>query len=327
MMTHKPHSHAAAPQSERLVNHQFSAKNPLRIGTRQSPLAMVQTRMVQAQLLAHYAMEESAIILVPMLSSGDKITDRPLADIGGKALWTKELERAQLDGEIDLAVHSMKDVETIRPDDFCIAAMLARASTTDRIIGATSIAMLKEGAKVGTSSPRRKAQLLAMRPDLRCESIRGNVATRLNKVKNGEFDATLLAGAGLDRLGMGTLGHDIDLLPAASQGAIGIECLSKRDDLRAWISAINHDDTMICVNAERSFLARLGGDCHSPIAAIAVRKGEHIHLQGQILSPDGRETETAEIISAPQDADKAAHDLAETLLGRASASLRGYFEA
>lgn len=305
----------------------LSPQNPLRIGTRQSPLAMVQTRMVQAQLLAHYGLKQDSIILVPMMASGDKITDRPLADIGGKALWTKELERAQLDGEIDLAVHSMKDVETVRPDIFSIAAMLPRASTTDRIIGAPSIESIPKGAKVGTSSPRRKAQLLAMRPDLICESIRGNVATRLNKVKSGEFDATLLAGAGLDRLGMHDLGDDIDtMLPAASQGAIGIECLNNRHDLRAFIGEISHDDTMVCVNAERNFLERLSGDCHSPIAALAVRKGDKIHLQGQILSADGSDQEMGVVITAPQDANQAAHDLAERLLGRASPSLRACFE-
>lgn len=304
----------------------FNAQNPLRIGTRQSPLAMVQSRMVQAALIAHYAMEQTAVQLVPMMASGDKITDRPLADIGGKALWTKELERAQLGGEIDLAVHSMKDVETIRSDDFCIAAMLPRASTSDRIIGAASLESLKQGAKVGTSSPRRAAQILAMRPDVICASIRGNVATRLGKVNSGEFDATLLASAGLKRLGMDDLGHEIgNMLPAASQGAIGIECLSQRDDMRQFISAINDEDTMICVNMERAFLAQLSGDCHSPIAALAVRDGDEIHFRGQILSPDGREQEIGEVRCAPKDTLISAQKLADHLLQSASPSLRAFF--
>lgn len=305
----------------------FTADNPLRIGTRKSPLAMVQTRMVQAQLLAHYQLSEDVIALVPMAASGDKITDRPLADIGGKALWTKELERALIDDEIDIAVHSMKDVETVRPDDFTVATMLTRGTIYDKIIGAPSIEALKQGARVGTSSPRRKAQLLAIRPDLICESIRGNVATRLGKLNDGEFDATLLAAVGLDRLGMGDLGEAIDnMLPAASQGAIGIECLSKRKDLQKFVAAIGDDDTMTCVNMERAFLARLSGDCHSPIAALAIRKEGRIHLKGQILSPDGSEQESGDIICDDQDCISAARDLAQQLLDRASANLRRHFE-
>lgn len=305
----------------------FTATNPLRIGTRKSPLAMVQTRMVQAQLLTYCQLTEEAITLVPMVASGDKITNQPLADIGGKALWTKELERAQVEGDIDIAVHSMKDVETIRSDDFTIAAMLPRADTSDKIIGASSIESLKHGARVGTSSPRRKAQLHSIRPDLICESIRGNVATRLRKLNEGEFDATLLASAGLERLGMGDLGKTIEaMLPAASQGAIGVECLTKRHDLREFIATINDNDTMICVNMERAFLASLSGDCHSPIAALAVRKDGQIHLRGQILSPDGSQQESGNIICADHECERAAQDLAQLLLARASPDLRYFFE-
>ncbi len=305
----------------------FTATNPLRIGTRKSPLAMVQTRMVQAQLIAHYRLSEGSITIVPMVASGDKITDRPLADIGGKALWTKELERALIEDKIDLAVHSMKDVETIRSDEFSIAAMLPRGDISDKIIGASSIQNLKHKARVGTSSPRRQAQLLAMRPDLICESIRGNVATRLGKLKAGEFDATLLAAVGLERLGMGDLGEVIDnMLPAASQGAIGIECLRSRSDLKEFVSTISDNDTMICVNMERAFLECLSGDCHSPIAALAVRKGGQIYLRGQILSPDGSDQESGNILCNDEDCAAAAHTLAKTLLDRASLALRQYFE-
>lgn len=305
----------------------FTSAKPLRIGTRKSPLAMIQARMVQAQLTAHYQLSDDAIILVPMIASGDKITDRPLADIGGKALWTKELERALIEDEIDIAVHSMKDVETIRPDDFSIAAMLPRGDISDKIIGASSVESLKHGARVGTSSPRRKAQLLAIRPDLLCESIRGNVATRLGKLNNGEFDATLLAAVGLERLGMGDLGETIDtMLPAASQGAIGIECLSSRSDLKEYVGAIGDDNTMICVTMERAFLARLSGDCHSPIAALARRKEGQIYLRGQILSPDGRYQETGDIICNDRDCATAAHNLAQQLLDRANPNLRRHFE-
>lgn len=304
----------------------LSANNPLRIGTRQSPLAMVQTHMVRAALVMQYKIAHDAIIIVPMMASGDKITDRPLADIGGKALWTKELERAQLDGEIDIAVHSMKDVETIRPNHYTIAAMLSRADVRDKLIGAKTVADLKHGAKVGTSSPRRKAQLLSMRPDLRCESIRGNVATRLRKIDDGEYDATLLAAAGLERLGMGDIGHVIDdMLPAASQGAIGIECLNERYDLREFLSAIGDGDTQICVDAERAFLASLSGDCHSPIAAQATVENHKILLRGQILSPNGDEQISGSISASRQDAHRAGHDLAIQLLGRGSADLQSYF--
>ncbi len=306
--------------------HRYNADTPLRIGTRQSPLAMVQTQMVRAALIMQYKMPQDAIVIIPMLASGDKITDRPLADIGGKALWTKELERAQLDNEIDIAVHSMKDVETIRPDHYCIAAMLPRANISDSLIGAPSLQDLPQGAKVGTSSPRRKAQLLSMRPDLRCEDIRGNVATRLRKIEDGEFDATLLATAGLERLNMGNIGCKIDtMLPAASQGAIGIECLSKHKKLQKFLSAINHPDTMDCVDVERAFLASLSGDCHSPIAAHATIEGHDIRLEGQILSPDGSEQQSGHIIAPRQDAIQAAHGLATQLLAQSSAKLQSYF--
>ncbi len=309
---------------------QFTAKNPLRIGTRQSPLAIAQTHMVRAALLKHYKMDENNIILVPMMASGDKITDRPLADIGGKALWTKELERALIEGQIDLAVHSMKDVETIRPDHYTVAAMLPRADVKDSLIGATSIKALKQGAKIGTSSPRRKAQLLSLRPDLICNSIRGNVATRLSKIENKEFDATLLASAGLSRLGMNDIGYNIDIdvmMPAASQGAIGVECLTSQIEMCHFLGAINHYDTMICVKSERSFLAALTGDCHSPIAAHAQYNEGQIILRGQILSSDGSEHHSGTISCTADDyIEKAAH-LADSLLESASPQLRASFQA
>ena len=201
---------------------------PLRIGTRGSPLALVQANLV-AEALAAQGVETE---IVPITTSGDMIQDRPLAEVGGKALWTKELDRCLLDGRTDLSVHSMKDVETIRPEALVIAAMLERADTSDRLIGADSLADLPQGALVGTSSPRRAAQLLARRPDLRTAPIRGNVQTRLAKIERGEFDATLLAGAGLDRLGL-AIGVPLELLPAPAQGAIGVEILAERDDLHA----------------------------------------------------------------------------------------------
>ncbi|MGC1468089.1 MAG: hydroxymethylbilane synthase [Sphingorhabdus sp.] len=302
--------------------------SPLRIGTRSSPLALAQAEMTKAALLAAHGWNEAAVVLVPMLSSGDKIQDRPLAEIGGKALWTKELERALLTHEIDIAVHSMKDVETVRASIFGIVAMLPRADVRDRLIGAESIAALPQGAKVGTSSPRRAAQLKALRPDITTESIRGNVATRLSKVENGDFDATLLAAAGLARLGQGNIGTAIEMtemLPAASQGAIGIDCLVERTEIAALMAPINHQETFDCVMAERAFLEALGGTCHSPVAAQAVWQGDILTLKGEILRDDGSERQQAAIACKPGD-HLAPAMLARQLLDAASPELRALFE-
>src|SRR6185369_3654801 len=178
---------------------QPSFSMPFRIGSRSSPLALVQAHMVAEALRAAHGWAAEALTIVTVTTSGDRILDRPLADIGGKALWTKELDRALLNEEIDCAVHSMKDVETVRPDAIAIAAMLERAAVEDRLLGAPSIAALKAGAVVGTSSPRRSAQLRRLRPDITPILFRGNVATRIAKLEAGDADATLLAGAGLDR--------------------------------------------------------------------------------------------------------------------------------
>jgi hydroxymethylbilane synthase len=178
----------------------FATAHPLRIGTRRSPLALAQAEMAAAAIRAAHGLEEDAVVLVPMLSSGDKIQDRPLAEIGGKALWTKELERALIEDQIDIGVHSMKDVETVRAPQFTLSAMLPRADVRDRLVGAANVGALPQNAHIGTSSPRRAAQLKAMRPDLRISAIRGNVATRLAQIEAGDFDATMLAAAGLDRL-------------------------------------------------------------------------------------------------------------------------------
>ena len=292
---------------------------PLRIGTRGSPLALVQARMV-ADALAAVGVESE---FVPITTTGDMVQDRPLAEIGGKAMWTKELDRALLDGRTDLSVHSMKDVETIRPGVFAIAAMLPRADVRDRLIGAESIAALHEGARVGTSSPRRTAQLLARRPDLRCAPIRGNVQTRLAKVASGEFDATLLAAAGLDRLGIDA-GIPTDLLSAPAQGAIGIEVRAESADLRALLGELDHRLTHACVDAERDFLFKLGGDCHSAVAARATSDGDEMWLKAEILSADGREVQRHEMRLFGEDCALPA-DVARILLGRASPALRASF--
>ncbi|MFC4293292.1 hydroxymethylbilane synthase [Sphingorhabdus arenilitoris] len=307
----------------------FTAQKPLRIGTRRSPLAMAQAQMAASALRSRHALAEAAVILVPILASGDKIQDRPLAQLGGKALWTKELERALSGGDIDVAVHSMKDVETVRPADYRIGAMLPRADVRDRMVGAPSIAALPMGAHVGTSSPRRAAQLLAQRRDLKISSIRGNVATRLSKVESGEFDATLLAAAGLDRLSRPDTGHAIEvdqMLPAASQGAVGIEALAARQDLQTMLSAVNHAPTFACVMAERAFLEALGGNCHSPVAALAVQQGAEIWLRGEILSDDGNEKYAGDIRFVQGDVG-GPHKLAEQLLRAASDRVKALFGA
>ena len=216
---------------------------PLRLGTRGSPLALAQAHMTAAALRAAHGWSEDAIEIVTVKTSGDRIQDRPLADIGGKALWTKELDRALLEGETDFSVHSMKDVETIRPDTLMIAAMLPRADVRDRLVGAESIEALKQGAVIGTSSPRRAAQMQRLRPDFTITMFRGNVATRLAKLDAGEADATLLAAAGLDRLGQGDIGSTIPtdvMLPAPAQGAVGIEARADDADMLALLVAINH---------------------------------------------------------------------------------------
>ncbi len=300
-------------------------KQPLRIGTRGSPLALVQARMVAEALREAHGWGAERIEIVPITTTGDQIQDRPLAEVGGKALWTKELDRALAENRTDLSVHSMKDVETIRPVELVIAAMLPRAPVSDRLIGAESLEALTEGARVGTSSPRRAAQLLARRPDLDIVPIRGNVATRLRKLEMGEADATLLASAGLERLGQGEIGTVIaDLLPAPSQGAVGVEVLAENKLVRRLIEAIDHRPTHLCVAAERRLLEGLGGDCRSPVAALAMLDGEEVRLRAEILTNDGREIERGEIRFAAGD-EAAPMELARALLDRAGPALRALF--
>ena len=275
---------------------EFTLHSPLRIGTRRSPLALAQAEMAAAAIRQAHGLDEDAVILVPMLSSGDKIQDRPLAEIGGKALWTKELERALVEDDIDIAVHSMKDVETVRSPMFVLSAMLPRADVRDRLIGVANLDDLRHQAIIGTSSPRRAAQLKAMRPDLVTVPIRGNVATRMAQVAAGEFDATLLAAAGLDRLGQPDVGTSLSLetmLPAAAQGAIGIDHLAARSELALFLQAVSHQATFAAVTAERAFLEALGGNCHSPVAAYATCSSDTITLRGEILAEDGSERHSA----------------------------------
>jgi len=298
---------------------------PLRLGTRGSPLALVQAHMVADALRTAHGWGEDAIAIVPVKTTGDAVQDRPLAEIGGKALWTKELDRALLDGGIDFAVHSMKDVETIRPEAIRIAAILPRADVRDRLIGAESIATLPHGARIGSSSPRRAAQLRHLRPDVSIVPFRGNVETRLRKLAEGEADATLLAAAGLERLERPDVGHAIPLdvmLPAPAQGAVGIEARADDTATLALLAAIDHDETHICVATERAFLAALGAGCHSPVAALAVREGERLSLRAALFDEAGAHHMTGHrLIAEPAQAA----ELADWLLGQAPPAIAALF--
>jgi hydroxymethylbilane synthase len=301
---------------------------PLTLGTRGSPLALAQARQVAAALEAAHGWAAGSVRILPVRTSGDREQSRPLADIGGKALWTKELDLALLAGETDFSVHSMKDVESERPDALSIAVVLERADVRDRLIGAESIDALPQGARIGTSSPRRAAQVRRIRPDLVVSPIRGNVETRLAKVASGEFDATLLAAAGLDRLGRGEVGVAIaveTMLPAPAQAAIGVECRADDAMTAKYLSAIDHGSSHRAVTAERIFTRALGGTCHSPVAALAIEQGGEIWLRGEILSEDGAARVCGEIRFASDDA-RPPEALARELLGKAPAAIRRLFE-
>jgi hydroxymethylbilane synthase len=259
---------------------------PLRLGTRASRLALVQAEMVKALLAAAGA----DCTLVPLTTSGDRIQDKSLADAGGKGLFTKELEDALLRRDIDLAVHSMKDVPTAIPPGLAIAALLPREDPRDVFVSlkAKSLAELPKGARVGTSSVRRAAQVLRARPDLETVLLRGNVDTRLNKLDAGAFDAMLLALAGLKRLGLADRATAIldtrDWLPALAQGAIGIEVRAGEE---ASVAMLNHRDTEIALSCERAFQSALDGTCRTPIGGLATLSGNTLSFRGEVLAPDG----------------------------------------
>lgn len=299
----------------------------LRLGTRRSPLALAQAHEARARLCAAHGWDEAAVELVPVVSSGDRIQDRPLAEIGGKALWTRELDVCLMDGRIDIAVHSMKDVETVRPEAIAIGAILLRADTADVLLGASSIAAIPQGARVGTSAPRRAAQLRHVRPDCTVVGIRGNVATRIAKLAAGEADVTFLAAAGLARLGEEGVGTRLDpreWLPAPAQAAIGIECRAGDARVRDWLKAIDHGPSRAEVTAERALLAGLGGSCHSPVAALSEWEGEEIVLNAAIFSPAGEERVMERIRLGPSDPD-APRRLASRLLDNAPGIVRAHF--
>jgi len=263
---------------------------PLRIGTRASPLALVQAGMVRDRLAAaHLAL--AAPEIVPMRTTGDAVQDRPLAEIGGKGLFTKEIEQALLAGAIDLAVHSFKDIETALPDGLVIDCVLERADPRDALIGAASLGALPAGARLGTSSLRRAAQIRALRPDIAIAPLRGNVDTRLARVAEGHIGATLLAVAGLTRLGrtdaIAAVLEPSEMLPAVAQGAIAIERRAEDAATAALLAPLNHAATLACVTAERALLAALDGSCRTPIGGLATLDRGHLMLDALVAAPDG----------------------------------------
>lgn len=280
------------------------------IGTRGSPLALAQTHWIRARLAAACAdLREDGIAIEVITTTGDRIQDRALAPIGGKGLFTQEIEARLLDGGIDLAVHSMKDMPGALPEGLMLGPVPARADARDALIArnARTIADLPQGAHVGTASLRRQAQLLARRPDLRISLLRGNVGTRLRKVEDGALDATVLACAGLARLGIGTpLATPLapaEMLPAPGQGALALEIRAGDQAMRARLDALADPGADACVRAERAALVRLGGDCRTPLGVHARIEGGQLIIDGELLSPDGRRRHHASASGAAAEAE------------------------
>jgi hydroxymethylbilane synthase len=300
----------------------------LRLGTRGSPLALAQARKVAAAIETSQRWPDGWVQIVEIKTTGDKVQDKPLAEIGGKGLWTKELDRALIEGEVDFCVHSMKDVESERPDGIHIAAVRPRGDVRDRIVGAESIDALEQGAVVGTSSPRRKAQLLRLRPDLKIVPIRGNVETRLKKVESGEVQATLLSSAGLKRLDI-SAGSAIPteiILPAPAQAVIGMECRTNDTRTQSVLTSVNNQITYQCVMAERAFTRALSGTCHSPVAAFCVLEDGDLRMRGQLFSEDGADmVEDRGVFDCGDEGTP--ETLAGSLLARAPESIRRLFGA
>ena len=297
----------------------------LRIGTRGSPLALAQAHQVQARLAASLGVEPAAIALVIIKTTGDAIQNRPLTEIGGKGLFVKEIEQALIDGAIDLAVHSAKDVPGVLPENLVIAACLPREDARDAFISrrAAGFSTLAPGAVIGTASPRRHAMVKRLRPDLEVVPLRGNVETRLKKLDAGEVDATLLAMAGLNRLGLAaaaTAPLDIDaFLPAVGQGVIALETRANDKLTRVHLATIDDAAAATALLAERAFLAVLDGSCRTPIAGHARLAGDALHLRGLIVKPDGGESFETERRGSTSDAAALGEDAGRELRGRAGA--------
>jgi hydroxymethylbilane synthase len=299
-----------------------SPGRPLRIGTRGSPLALAQAREARDRLMTAHGLPETAFEIVPIRTTGDRVQDRPLKELGGKGLFTREIEEALAAGRIDVAVHSMKDMPTLQPAGLAITCLLPREDVRDAFVtlGAAGLAALPAGAVVGTSSLRRRAQLRHRRPDLAVVEFRGSVETRLRKLREGVAAATFLAMAGLNRLGIDAPAAPIapdEMLPAVAQGAIGLE--QRLDDARvaALLAPIHHAPTGRRLAAERAYLAGLDGSCQTPIAGLAELDGDRLRLRGEILRPDGS-ARVADAVEGPAaDAAALGAELAAVLRGRA----------
>ena len=303
----------------------------IRIATRKSALALWQAEHVAGLLEA--LPEVAAVELVPMSTRGDEILDRSLQKIGGKGLFIKELEIAMQRGDADIAVHSMKDVPAEMPEGFCLAAMLERANHADALVspGGQQLEDLREGALVGSSSLRRQAQLKLLRPDLRIEPLRGNVNTRLAKLDNGDYDAIILAAAGLERLGLDDRISQVfqpgEMLPAAAQGVVGIECRDDAAELRAVLAQLNHDTSVKTTLAERAIARVLEASCQSPVATFASIDGDDMTVTALVAMPDGSRVIRDSVSGKPADAEQLGESLARRLLDQGAGEVLRLLES
>ena len=302
--------------------------HPFKIGTRGSPLALWQAHEVRRCLMAAYSLPEAAFEIVVIKVTGDQILDKALKEIGGKGLFTREIEDALLDGGIDIAVHSMKDMPTMQPAGLILDCYLPREDVRDGFVSPAVAGLmdLPQGVTVGSSSLRRRAQLAHRRPDLKLVEFRGNVQTRMKKLEDGVAVATFLAMAGLNRLGMAQHAKPIavtEMLPAVAQGAIGVERRLADPRAEAMLAAIHHTPTGQQLAAERGFLARLDGSCETPIAGLAVLEGSTLWLRGEILRPDGTRVIAGELRGPVADAAAIGAALADELLAKAGP---GFFD-
>ena len=301
---------------------------PLKIGTRGSPLALAQAIETRNRLMAAHDLPEAAFAIVVIKTTGDRVLDRPLKELGGKGLFTREIEDALLAGGIDIAVHSMKDMPTLQPPGLLLDCYLPREDVRDAFVSPTikRLADLAQGAVVGSSSLRRRAQLAQRRPDLVLVEFRGNVQSRMRKLEGGVAAATFLAMAGLNRLGLTAVARSAidpgEMLPAVAQGAIGIERRAADSRAEALLAAIHHPDTGIRLAAERAYLKALDGSCETPIAGLALIEPGGLWLRGEILRPDGSEVIAAEARAPLADAAAMGHDLGHRLLAQAP---KGFF--
>jgi hydroxymethylbilane synthase len=302
-----------------------AAPRPLRIGSRGSPMALRQSELVRGRLLAAHPELTAAggVEIVAIRTTGDRVQDRRLAEIGGKGLFAKEIDEALLDRRIDLAVHSLKDLETWLPGGVELACILRRDDPRDAFLSpkAASLAALPQGATVGTASLRRQAQLLRRRPDLNIAPLRGNANTRIRKLEAGEVDATLLALCGLQRIGLADLATEIlpreIMLPAVGQGALAVECRADDDAVRRLLMPLDDAPSAACAAAERAMLAVLDGSCHTPIAGLAETDGEGLTIEGLLLTPDGSAEIRARRSGAVADAAAIGSALGEDIRHRA----------